>query len=168
MKNYQVKGVDGNLYWVHRSVAAAGFVFNIINGFTHILAVKRGVGAADGQGLWCCPCGYLDFDETLEECVIREIKEETGLIIPKNELSLIQIHDDPIEEKQNVTAQYFGLFIDNTEELFFSGEEIDEVEEIKWIPMSDLESYEWAFNHFNTIVILADKLLHFFEKFEDE
>ena len=67
-----------------------------------------------------------------------------------------------------MTAQYFGLFIDNTEELFFSGEEIDEVEEIKWIPMSDLESYEWAFNHFNTIVILADKLLHFFEKFEDE
>ena len=41
------------------------------------------MGAADGQGLWCCPCGYLDFDETLEECVIREIKEETGLTIPK-------------------------------------------------------------------------------------
>ena len=31
------------------------------------------------KGSWCLPGGYLQWDETAEEAVVRELKEETGL-----------------------------------------------------------------------------------------
>lgn len=31
------------------------------------------------QGLWTFPAGFLEYDEHVEECAIRETKEETGL-----------------------------------------------------------------------------------------
>ena len=40
----------------------------------HLLLIKR-----PDSGLWCMPCGMADMNETAEECVRREVKEETGL-----------------------------------------------------------------------------------------
>ena len=35
-------------------------------------------------GAWVLPGGHIDLGETLEECVIREIQEETGVEIKYN------------------------------------------------------------------------------------
>lgn len=42
-----------------------------------ILLVRRSVDP--GRGLWCLPGGFLEIGETPEQCVLRELKEETGL-----------------------------------------------------------------------------------------
>jgi 8-oxo-dGTP diphosphatase len=34
-----------------------------------------------GSGNWCFPGGHLEFNESFEECVIRETMEETGMKI---------------------------------------------------------------------------------------
>lgn len=34
-----------------------------------------------GEGTWSTPGGYLEFGETLEECAVREVREETGMEI---------------------------------------------------------------------------------------
>ena len=34
-----------------------------------------------GQGLWSFPSGYVDRGETVETAAIREVKEETGLLV---------------------------------------------------------------------------------------
>jgi ADP-ribose pyrophosphatase YjhB (NUDIX family) len=33
------------------------------------------------KGLWCIPCGYVEYDEDVHDAVVREFKEETGLEI---------------------------------------------------------------------------------------
>ena len=33
------------------------------------------------RGLWCIPCGYVEYDEDVYEAIIREFKEETNLEI---------------------------------------------------------------------------------------
>ena len=42
----------------------------------HVLFVKR-----RDNGRWVMPSGSLEIDETLEECMIRETEEETGLTV---------------------------------------------------------------------------------------
>lgn len=41
--------------------------------------IRRGV--PPGLGLWSFPCGFAEVDETLEQCAIRETREETGLAV---------------------------------------------------------------------------------------
>ncbi len=36
---------------------------------------------AHGAETWAPPGGHLEYSETLEECALREVQEETGLII---------------------------------------------------------------------------------------
>jgi 8-oxo-dGTP diphosphatase len=36
---------------------------------------------AHGEGSWCFPGGHLEFNEGIEDCAIREVKEETGISI---------------------------------------------------------------------------------------
>jgi len=36
---------------------------------------------AHGKGDWCFPGGHLEFNESLEDCAIREVSEETGINI---------------------------------------------------------------------------------------
>ena len=42
-----------------------------------ILLVKRGVEPAKSE--WALPSGFMEIDETPEECCLRELEEETGL-----------------------------------------------------------------------------------------
>ena len=42
-----------------------------------VLLVKRNI--EPGLGLWCLPGGFIEEDETVEQAVIREVREETGL-----------------------------------------------------------------------------------------
>jgi 8-oxo-dGTP pyrophosphatase MutT (NUDIX family) len=80
MNNFPITK-DGKVYWVARNVAVACFVFAPINGEWCVLANQRGKGTPDFQGLWNCPCGYLDYNETTKEAAKREVYEETGIKI---------------------------------------------------------------------------------------
>jgi len=51
----------------------------IINKDEKILLLQR--KNSHGEGTWCFPGGHLEFNENLEDCAKREVKEETGLKI---------------------------------------------------------------------------------------
>lgn len=62
-----------------------------------ILLAKR-INTAHASGYFACPGGKLDFGETIHQCILREIKEETGLeILPDqiHPLGYISNHLNP-------------------------------------------------------------------------
>jgi len=49
------------------------------------------IGTDHGNDTWSFPGGHLDWGETVHECAIREVKEETGLDI--HGIELITVYD---------------------------------------------------------------------------
>lgn len=55
-------------------------VFAVIRQAEHVLWTVR---AEDpGRGMLDLPGGFADYDETLEQAVLREVREELGLVLP--------------------------------------------------------------------------------------
>lgn len=148
MKNFRIIS-DGKVYWISRHLAVAVFIYTRKNGKTYILANQRGPGTPDFQGFWNCPCGYLDFDETLNEAAARELKEETGYNIKPERLEMFYINSDPEDSnKQNVTTRFRAFVASQQKEnLTMKYSEKNEVQCVKWIDINELNKYKWAFNH---------------------
>lgn len=161
MKNFSVN-IDGKKYWISRSIAVAAFIFTKdIDNDLCILANKRGSGTPDFQGYWNCPCGYLDYNETLEEAVKREVFEETGVVCSKD-IIFIDVDSDPQSNKQNVTVRY-TQFIDNPIIKERIGGEKNEVEDIQWVKTKDINNYKWAFNHDKRILDIVSAYYTYYD-----
>jgi len=79
-----------------------------------VLMIKR-----KDNDKWSLPGGTLEFDETMDECAIREIKEETGLDVFN--LRFLKLYNDPKtvvqyldgEVRREFTALYVASFKDS-------------------------------------------------------
>jgi mutator protein MutT len=69
----------------------------------NILLLKRAEGAMIGS--WYLPGGALDPGETIEECAVRELEEEAGLI-PDSPLELIGLIQMPLYGRELFIASY--------------------------------------------------------------
>ena len=153
MNNFSVE-FNGRTFWISRSIAVVGFIYGYDkDNNRYILAVKRGTGTPDPEfvGCWCLPCGYLDYDETIEEALKREVFEETGLNIENPYfMNLLDVNSDPKSDKrQNVTFRYGYIVQEPITEVKLTAKnsEKNEVADIKWIPTNEIDNYKWAFNH---------------------
>lgn len=121
-----------------------------------ILLVKRAEGILEG-GKWGFPGGFLDQGETLEQCVIRELMEETGYegkVIRLFRINSGQRKND--QGRNNVTGEF----------LVEVGERIGkpdwEQTETKWFEFSEIDEKNMAFDHAKTISYLKKYLDHEF------
>lgn len=116
----------------------AGFGVMVLNKESKVLLGKRhddavkADSALRGEGTWTMPGGKLEWGESFEDGAIREVKEETGLVI-KNP-KVISIHNSKNDHAHFVTI---GLLV--TE---FEGEpkvmEPDEIVKWQWFGMDEL------------------------------
>lgn len=72
----------------------------------HILLGKRIL--SHGAHTWGPPGGLLEFGESFEECAIREIKEETNLVIDQPKFSAIT-NDIFHEENKHYVSIFFNV-----------------------------------------------------------
>lgn len=147
---------EGNFIgWFSRSVAVTLVTFLIDkNNKVYVLASKRGKGTPDPEfvGSWNVCCGYLDFNETCKDAAIRETYEETGIKIDKDKIHFLSINDSPIDDKrQNVRILYYTILKGNKSDFeskfSFKNNEKNEVDEIRFINLLDVDSFKWAFKH---------------------
>ena len=61
----------------HPAVTADCVIFGFDGVSIKVLLIQRGIEPYKGQ--WAFPGGFLQMDETVEECAKRELEEETGL-----------------------------------------------------------------------------------------
>jgi len=87
---------------------------------------------------WSLPGGTLDFGESLEECITREVKEETGLEIQVDKI--INIYSNP-----NILIEYANGEVRQEFTTVYKAEKIsgelkidNESKDIKWIPLIDM------------------------------
>ena len=152
---YLVRKKDTRTLYDGRYCAVSGFIFAVVDGKYSVLANRRGQGAPDFKGYWNCPCGFLEADEDSIEGIKRETQEECGIEVPYDKFKVVFVETDPWKcNNGNVTirhrafmkkqSQISGLYgVMNGD----GGGEIDEVTEVKWIPVSQIDRYPWAFNH---------------------
>jgi len=76
----------------------------------NVLLIKR--GKAPGKGLYALPGGFVNQNETLKECALRELKEETGLVVNNRiYVQLIGNFDNPNRSRRGrvITTLYTAL-----------------------------------------------------------
>lgn len=163
------KYVVNHDYFISRSVAVVGVVFVIpLIGSMHVLITKRSNKMRDEANKFGVPCGYLDWDESAYEAMVREVHEETSLFLPdykdllitnNNEIP-IYIQDKPDKDsRQNVSLIYISVY-DFTRSMNRFPTDIEkycdkETAMVKWLSLTDFYSkaseMEWAFHHDETI-----------------
>lgn len=154
---YQV--APGKTVFDSRSVAVLALVVAHVRPTRtfHVLAGKRG-SAVDHTGQWCMVCGYLDWDESLDEAARREVFEEAGLDLVQLEAAgLAVVPEQPIfvrgtpsTHRQNVTAQFpIELCVDVLPQPSTENAEENEVDEIAWLDLDagQIDARKWAFGH---------------------
>ena len=160
MKNRQGYEADGTKGpWFSRSCACATCVLlhDTDSGKWYVLVGKRGDGVPDYKGYWSFPCGYLDYNEDVDECAAREVYEETGIKLNRSQLKFFGKSADPKENRQNVCFYFVAILNASKSNLPFSYEnmEPDEVAGTQWLPIEKKDGLMWAFDHDE----LFDKIL---------
>ena len=155
-------------FFVSRATAVVGVVFAFTTEGMKILITARSLTMRDEAGKFGVPCGYLDWDETRHEAMIREVYEETSMYLPDYEKYLLfnndsepfKTKDKPAEDKrQNISHIYLTVFdFSRDMDKFPVGIEAFRCREtayIKWMGLEEFfttyPNYDWAFNHDETI-----------------
>lgn len=107
--------------------AAGGVVVRTIDGKEQLLLMFR-------RGMWDLPKGKLDAGETIEQCALREVSEETGV----NGLTITQF----LTQTHHEYVDAFGMWSKTTHWYLMSiegdgGELVPQSEE-------DIEQLEWV------------------------
>ena len=103
-----------------------------------VLLIER--GDEPFKGCWAFPGGFMNMDETTEQCAIRELEEETGLRV--SEVHQIgaysKVNRDP--RGRTITVAYLAIV---DEPIAVNGQ--DDAAKAQWFPLSALP--ELAFDH---------------------
>ena len=94
----------------------------------------------NGEGTWTMPGGKLDFGESFEGGAVRELREETGIVIQESDLEVISLSNDIVPTAHFVTIGLLCKCVPGS--AVFEQEpqvmEPDEITQWKWFAFDDL------------------------------
>jgi len=110
-----------------------------------VLLVRR--GRPPFRGYWALPGGFVELRETVEEAVVRELKEETGLV--GRPVGIVGVYSGPDRDPRKPTTSVAYLVTGR------GGRPVghDDAASAEWVPLA--KARPLAFDHER---ILADAL----------
>lgn len=107
----------------------------IMNEKGEILLQKRAGDKKRNPNKWAKTGGQVDAGETVEEAIFREVKEELGIEVPKEQIKVIDIHKS---NDKNKRFSYNFIFVVNykIEDYILQKEEVAEV---KYVTIEEME-----------------------------
>ena len=105
-----------------------------------VLLIQRGDDPF--KGAWAFPGGFMNMDETTEQCAIRELEEETELRVSVIHQigAYSKVDRDP--RGRTITVAYLAI-VDSPKEV--KGQ--DDAAKAEWFPINDLP--QLAFDHYD-------------------
>ena len=105
-----------------------------------VLLIQR--GADPFKGAWAFTGGFMNMDETTEDCAIRELEEETGLKVTAVDQigAYSKVDRDP--RGRTITVAYLAI-IDSPEKVIGQ----DDAAKAEWFPITELPHL--AFDHYD-------------------
>lgn len=109
-------------------IAAGGYVIKDGKKEPEVLMIYR-------KGVWDLPKGKLDNGESIEECALREVREEVGIkkLVMKRELGNT-VHGYAGKTKFKVKTTFWYQM--ETSERNFTPQAEESIEKVKWMPWS--------------------------------
>lgn len=126
----------------------------------HVLVVKR--NGYPGRGLLALPGGFLNQNERIIDGCLRELEEETGICIPKDELKKRivdqRVFDHPDRSLRGRTISHAFCFNLEAGKLP-KVKGADDAEKAFWMPLRDVMRNEESFfeDHFAIIYYFSNK-----------
>jgi len=138
IQNEKSKRCDncGFEYFLNPSSAVAAF---ITNGKGELLVLRR--NQDPGKGMLDLPGGFCDIGETIEEAVVREVKEETGLEVTHMEYMFSEPNKYRYSDFDIPTLDaFFRCEVVDTQAVTA----MDDVSEYIWIDPEDIQTEQFG------------------------
>lgn len=97
------------------------------------------------KGLWALPGGFVEIDEELDDAVVRELQEETGVIHRslKQLFTVGTVGRDP--RYRTISVIYYGWFVESIMQVRAG----DDASDAQWFAVDELPSM--AFDHLQLV-----------------
>lgn len=125
-------------------------IFGFDDEILKVLLVER--GGEPYKGYWAFPGGFLNMDETTDECAVRELEEETGLknVFVEQLQAFSNVDRDP--RGRTITVAYYALV--NPAEMEVAG--YDDAADARWFALADVPCL--AFDHDHVLQVALRRL----------
>jgi bifunctional NMN adenylyltransferase/nudix hydrolase len=120
----------------------------------HVLMIRR--RSEPGRGLWALPGGFLnaETDSSVEACMLRELREETGIKVPapvlRGSIQANRVFDAVARSTRGRTITHaFKIVLPDGELPKVKGS--DDADKARWVPIAELDSSVCYEDHYEII-----------------